>query len=434
MERRSYSSLLTWKRSPQRKPLILQGARQVGKTYLLKDFGKREYENVAYFNFEESPQLHSLFEPDLNPKRILEALSLFGGAKIDPGKTLVIFDEVQASPLALTSLKYFCEQAESSHIIAAGSLLGIKMAEASSFPVGKVNFLHLYPLTFLEFLQAVEKGKLGEHLEKRQSFTPLEEVFHQQLLYLFKLYLFIGGMPEAVLTYKNLQDFEKIRLVQLEILKSYENDFSKYATKSEALKIAKIWHSAPLQLAKEQKKFQYAEIKRGGRAKEFEGAIDWLVHAGLVHLSCLIKKPEFPLKAFQDEAKFKVYVLDTGLLGAMLGLSAKTIVDGNTLFAQFNGAFIENHAAQELKAYGHELFYWASPHQAEVDFVVSNGESIYPLEIKTGLSRDKRSLKVYGEKYSPKILSRATLRNLKHDGDIANYPLYALSLFPILNQ
>lgn len=434
IKRSLYLKLLEWKENPYKKPLILKGARQVGKTYLLKNFGETQYGDVAYFNFELQPKLKEFFEPDLHPQRILNVLSLYREKKIEQEKTLIIFDEVQEAPKVLTSLKYFQEQASNYHVISAGSLLGIQLGEDSSFPVGKVNFLNLYPLNFFEYLEAIEAHDLCNYVQNKKDFSSIETVFHEKLIVHLKNYFFLGGMPEVVSSYLQTQDINKVREIQREILLTYENDFSKHTTKTEALKIAMIWNSIPLQLAKENKKFKYAEIKKGGRAKEFETPLHWLKGAGLIHLSYQIKIPQLPLSGYADLSKFKVFVLDTGLLGALLRISPKSIVEGNELFSRYHGAFVENYVAQELVAQEKELYYWSRESQAEVDFVIGDGEKIYPLEVKAGMSHKKWSLKVYQEKYQPKNIALTTLKNFKQDGLVANYPLYAVSLFPKLSK
>ncbi|MFH1358032.1 MAG: DUF4143 domain-containing protein, partial [bacterium] len=399
--------------------------RQIGKTYILKEFGKEYYPDFVYCNFEENSELHNLFEINLDVHRIIEELSLYFEKKISEDM-LIIFDEIQSCPRALTSLKYFCENLRNYHVVAAGSLLGVKLARASSFPVGKVNFFNMYPMTFLEFLIAMDKKGLSELLQKKNDYTPLSEPFHSELLSLYKKYLFIGGMPEVVFNHIQTRDYQKTRILQLQILKAYEEDFSKHTTKTDAIKISQVWQSVPLQLAREQKKFKYADIKKGGRAKEFEQAIHWLKETGLVHLCFRLKQPGLPIKAYSERSHFKLYALDTGLLGAMLNLSEKTIVEGHKLFNHFHGAFIENFVAQELKAYrDDDLFYWTSESIAEVDFILSCDDHIYPLEVKAGLSNRKKSLFVYDGKYQPQKLITMTQKNYYSDGKFVNIPLYS---------
>ena len=428
MKRDIYYQLIVWKNNPERKPLVLKGARQVGKTYILQNFGKNEYEDVAYFNFEEDPDLHDFFTGRLAPEKIIQTLSIFQEKKIIPDQTLIIFDEVQNSPETLTSLKYFCEKAPEYHIVAAGSLLGIKIGQSAPFPVGKVNFLDLYPMTFAEFLDAVGKSQLRILLEDT-DFEPIAKAFHTELIDLLKMYYFVGGMPEAVAQFVNNQDLHKVRRIQEEILEAYSIDFSKYITKSEAIRLAATWASIPAQLAHENKKFTYAEITKNARAREYGESIQWLVDAGLVIKVKNTHTSKLPLAAYEENV-FKLYLLDVGLLGAMINVSQRIIIQGSNLFNEFNGAFVENYGAQELVAHGQKnLYYWTSKSQAEVDFVVVLHDQVMPLEVKAGVSKQKKSLRVYGDKYNSSVLSRSTLMNFKEDGMIRNYPLYALWLF-----
>ena len=437
MKRDIYFKLLEWKKAEVRKPLILKGVRQVGKTYILKEFGKNEYGNAAYFNFEDDPNLVDFFMGRLQPAQLIEKLSIYSEVPIRPHDTLIIFDEIQNSPRALTSLKYFCENAAEYHVAAAGSLLGLRLGHASPFPVGKVNFLDLYPLTFGEYLEALGRTKLREFLESRSTFEPIETIFHDELIDHLKMYYYIGGMPEVVNRYINDRDIKKVRQAQNDILSAYLQDFSKYSTKTEALRITDTWNAIPAQLAKVNKKFKYSEISRYARSRDYYESIQWLIDAGLVYKSFCIKTPKLPLGGYKDENIFKLYVVDTGLFGAMSNLSARTIVEGNQLFSGFNGAFTENYVAQELIAalsfQGNplrELYYWSYNHSAEVDFIVQYEEDILPLEVKAGTSRKKTSLVIYGEKYKPAVLSRVTQMNFKQDGYTRNYPLYAVSHFP----
>lgn len=439
MKRDFYKKLLEWKQSPQRKPLILKGARQVGKTYILKEFGENEYNNAAYFNFEEDPALNDFFSGRLQPERILEKLSIFYDVDIQSHKTLIIFDEIQNSPRALTSLKYFEEDAPAYHVAAAGSLLGLKVGHASPFPVGKVDFLELYPFTFGEFLDAVEKTKLRRFLDSKSDREPLIGAFHDELLELLRMYFYTGGMPGVVKEYADNRNIKKVRTMQNAILASYLQDFSKYSTKTEAVRITDAWNAIPSQLARENKKFKYSEISVNARARDYHDAIQWLADAGLVYKSVNIKIPKLPLSGYKADNIFKLYLLDTGLLGAMLNLTARTIVEGNLLFSQYNGAFTENYVAQELMAgplfedvHLKELYYWTSKSSAEVDFVVNYDDAVYPLEVKAGVSRRKTSLLAYGEKYNPPVLSRASLMNFTREENLCNYPLYAVSRFPVL--
>ncbi|MFC1521114.1 ATP-binding protein [Elusimicrobiota bacterium] len=430
MKRDIYQDLLDWKKSDNRKPLILRGARQVGKTYILREFGKNEYSDFAYFNFEESPGLRDFFKGKIAPEKIIEKLSTYLEKDILPAKTLIIFDEIQNSPETLTGLKYFNENFNQYHIAAAGSLLGLKLGRTAAFPVGKVNFLGLYPFSFGEYLDGIGKTRLRLLLKNIKSPDPIEQIFHDELIEELKKYCFIGGMPEAVAQYTKDGDLKKVRDIHKEILTAYTMDISKHTTKTEAIRISNIWDSMPGQLARENKKFKFSDISKNARARDYNESIQWLVDAGLVYRCFNVKTAKLPLSGYRNDI-FKLYLLDSGLLGAMLGLSQKTIVEGNKLFLEYNGAFTENYVAQELIAGDfRELYYWAISGIAEVDFIVPYSEEIYPLEVKAGMSTRKQSLKTYGEKYKTSVLSRATLRNFKQDGAICNYPLYAVSHFP----
>lgn len=424
MKRTISKHLKAWKRHPQRKPLILMGARQVGKTFLLKKFGKEEYKNTIYLNFEDNPDLCKLFEKNLNPERILKSLSIEMNAEIIEEKTLIIFDEIQECPNALNSLKYFYENTPKQHIVSAGSLLGVKMIHIKGFPVGKVEFLTLYPLNFFEFLEAIGELKLKNFIEEQKTITPIAPNLHEKLLTYFKEYLFIGGMPEAVFSYINSQNFSEVRKIQKNILNAYSLDFAKHAPKNQIMKINQIWNSIPNQLAKENKKFIYSAIRKGGRAKEFENALQWLIEAGLIHKASLISVPKIPLSAYANINIFKIYLVDVGLLGAMSNLSARTMLYDNKLFQEFRGAIIENYIAQEFIHNQYSLYYWTSENSAEIDFIIEHNDFIYPIEVKSGNSSKKKSLKVYDNRYNPQILIRTSPMNLKKDGKILNCPLY----------
>ncbi len=426
MQRTITADLRSWKGQPKRKPLMLMGARQVGKTYALKKFGEEEYTNTVYLNFEKNQRLSQLFEASLDPQVILKALSIEMNADITAGKTLLIFDEVQECPNALNSLKYFCEMTPEQHIVAAGSLLGVKLAHIKGFPVGKVQFLTLYPLSFLEFLTALKEVRLKEFVDQQKTIEPLPPNLHEKLLMHFKEYLFVGGMPEAVAEYIESQNVVKVREIQTAILSAYSLDFAKHAPKAHIMKINQVWDSVPSQLAKENKKFIYSAIREGARAKEFEVALQWLVEAGLIYKVPLITTPKIPLSAYADINAFKIYLVDVGLLGAMSHLSAKTLLHENELFQEFRGAITENYVAQELVHSQYPVFYWASEGKAEVDFVVEHDDCIYPLEVKSGNSSKKKSLVVYGEMYHPKMLIRCSPMNLRKDGDVLNCPLYLI--------
>ncbi len=426
MERRLFAQLEAWKSKAKRKPLILMGARQVGKTFLLQQFAREKYHNFIYLNFENTPNLKKLFTETLKPLDLLQNIGIESNVPIHPEKTLIILDEIQECPQALNSLKYFCELANEYHICAAGSLLGVKLINTQGFPVGKVDFLHLYPLGFFEFLQAVGEQELYEYLEHYQSITPLSMFLHDKLLRLFKVYLFVGGMPEAVVHYIDSKNFQEIRNIHQAILQAYSLDFSKHSPKDQLMKINQIWNSIPGQLSKENRKFIYSVIRSGARAREYELALQWLLEAGLIHKVYNVSSPKLPLEGYANFDFFKIYLLDIGLLGAMTHLSPKTMMDGNDLFQEFRGALIENYVAQELIRHQQNLYYWTSEGKAELDFLLQQDDVIYPLEVKLGNSGKKKSLRVYDEKYHPKLQVRTSPMNLKKDGKLLNCPLYLL--------
>jgi uncharacterized protein len=429
MKRSAYKLLIDWKKSENRKPLLVQGARQVGKTFLINEFGKKNYSHFISLNFEQDKKLQSLFEKSLAPESIINNISLYIGKQIVPDDTLLFFDEIQAAPLVLTSLKYFYEHTPEFHIIAAGSLLGVSVGKDNSFPVGKVNFTNLYPMTFLEFLNASGEDLLEEKLNKITTPEPLAEILHHKLLDLLKLYLYLGGMPEVVANYLENKNIEMVRVLQNEILKAYQKDFSKYAQKNQAIKTMEFWNSIPGQLAKENKKFKYAEIRKGARSAMYEQTTEWLKGAGLINMVYHLNTPKKPLLAYTDYSKFKVYLHDVGLLGAMLNITSDLIVSPDQLFKEFNGAFIENFVTQELLSYGQEKqFYWTSRGEAEVDFIIDSFKGIYPVEVKSGTNRNLKSLRSYADKYRPDIIYRLSPRNIIQSGDFINLPLYAVNV------
>ncbi len=434
MEREFYQKLLQWKNSNLRKPLVLRGARQVGKTYILTEFAKREYADYVYINFDEEPHFASFFNEDLDPDRIIKELNIYFKKTIHPGSTLIVLDEIQECPQALACLKYFCEKKNEYHVATAGSLLGVKLTKG--FPVGKVNFLDLAPLNFFEFLHAIGEQELAVMLEEMHHPKAISEIFHNKLISLLKYYFIIGGMPEAVATYLKTENLEQVRVVQKEILDAYILDFAKHAPKDEVMKIMAIWDSVPNQLAKENKKFIFSAIRKSARAREFETSLQWLKSAGLIIKANHISTPKLPLDAYSDKQAFKVFLLDVGLLGAMSKLDPRIILEGDQLFQEFKGSLTENFVAIELHDKHFDgLYYWTSEGIAEVDFVISTEHHIFPLEVKAGFSKKKKSLIVYDEKFSkeenaPLVFSRASLRNFAFDGKIVNYPLYAIGLFP----
>ena len=430
MKRTLYEDLLNWKNSKRRKPLLLQGARQVGKTWLINSFGKSEYKNYVYLNFEQNPDLRTLFTGQLVPEEIISNISLYLGKKIIAKDTLICFDEIQAAPEAITSLKYFREQAAEFHVIAAGSLLGVRVGKKNSFPVGKVNFMTLYPLSFVEYLIAVGEELIVERLQTQSTISPLPEIVHDKLLRHLKMYLFLGGMPEVVQDYLDQKDIEAVRIIQNEILEAYLRDFSKYTAPDQAIKTSEVWKSVPFQLAKENKKFMYSAVRPKARSSTFEHTIEWLRNAGLIHLTTNIRTPKLPLSGYADFSKFKIYLLDTGLLGAMLNITSDIILQPTKLFQEYNSAFIENFVNNELIKLGKkELFYWTSRGDAEVDFVIQQGQEIIPIEVKSGLNRNMKSLRGYADKYQPRIIVRCSPRNFIKSDDFVNIPLYGIFVF-----
>jgi len=428
MKRDLYIQLKKWQNRPTRKPLLLQGVRQVGKTYLVNQFGKNEYSQFVSLNFEQEPDLKTLFQGSLSAKAIIENIELYIGKKIDSQNTLLFFDEIQEVEEAITSLKYFNEQAPEYHIIAAGSLLGVSVGKERSFPVGKVNFITLYPMSFSEYLRAFDEELINEKLQNLKKIEPLPELIHNNLIVQLKKYLFLGGMPEVLQSYKENKNIALAREIQNEILESYSRDFSKYTDKTQAIKTSEVWNSIPYQLAKENKKFKYSDVRKRARATTFNSTIEWLRKAGLIYLVNNISTPKLPLSGYANSNAFKIYLFDTGLLAAMLNISSNIIVKGAELFSEYNGAFIENYVANELTISGEkELFYWSSKSDAEVDFVIQSENDIYPLEVKSGLSRNLKSLRSYADKYKPKVIVRTSQRNFILSEDFINLPLYAIS-------
>jgi predicted AAA+ superfamily ATPase len=429
MKRTLYKELLLWKDNPHRKPLVLRGARQVGKTHLLESFGKSEFQQTAYINFEEDPEAGELFEGRLDPTGIVRSLSLYLNMEIEASHTLIILDEIQHCQKAITALKYFCEQAPEYTVAAAGSHLGIRMREGASFPVGKVDFLMLYPMSFPEFLNACGKERLVDFLTGLVRTESIPGPIHTELMDLVKTYLFVGGMPEVVNTYIETSNFEKVRRAQKGLLIAFAADFSKYATASDIPKIHSIWDSVPNQLAKANKKFMYAKIRAGARSREYESGMSWLLGCGLLHRVPHLTNPRRPLCHYWDGG-FKIYFFDVGLLAAKAGIPAESLLGKDRMLVEFNGALAENFVLQELISHGLEdVGYWTSPGNAEVDFVVDNGHEILPLEVKAGENPKSKSLKVYAEKYKPDLITRSTGLNLKLNGDILNLPLYMISQY-----
>ncbi len=473
MYRIAIEKLYKWKEDRKRKPLIIEGARQVGKTWLMKEFGEKAYQDTIYINFDSNSRMSELFSEDLNVDRLIMGIELYAGKKIDPDSTLLIFDEVQEVPKALSSLKYFYENAPQYHIICAGSLLGIALHGGTSFPVGKVDFLNLYPLSFKEFLMATAGERFAELLENQDY--QMMTAFRQTYIDALKQYYFVGGMPEAVESFVEEKDFNEVRRIQKRILSAYEQDFSKHApieivpkirmvwnsipsqlakenkkfvyglvreggrakeyedfSKHAPIeivpKIRMVWNSIPSQLAKENKKFVYGLVREGGRAKEYETAIMWLCDCGLIHKVSRVNAAGLPLKAYEDLKAFKLFLVDVGLLGCMTGLRQRTLLDGNELFTEFKGALTEQYVCQQLKTIQDlDIYYYTNDRgTCEVDFIVDTGEEIVPLEVKAEVNLKAKSLKSYHEKYNPPVSIRTSMADYKKEDWIVNLPLYAI--------
>lgn len=426
MYRMAMENLLAWKQSRRRKPLIIEGARQVGKTWLMKEFGRQAYGDTVYINFDSNARMAELFASDLDTKRLVLGLELYAGRKIDPENALLIFDEVQEVPRALAALKYFCEDAPQYHIVCAGSLLGIALHRGTSFPVGKVDFLKLYPLSFQEFLMAIGKKQFSELLDQ-QDFSMIT-TFRETYADALKQYYFVGGMPEAVESFAENQDFNEVRQIQKRILAAYEQDFSKHAPNEVVPKLRMLWNSIPAQLAKENKKFIYGLVREGARAKDYETALLWLSDCGLVHRVSRVNAPGIPLRAYEDMKAFKLFVLDVGLLGCMTGLHQRTLLDGNALFVEFKGALTEQYVCQQLKTLADlELRYYTNDRgSCEVDFVVDTGGRVMPLEVKAETNLRAKSLKTYREKFSPELAIRTSMADYRKEDGLVNLPLYAI--------
>ncbi len=426
MYRIAIEKLYKWKNSKRRKPLIIEGARQVGKTWLMKEFGKQAYADTVYINFDSNSRMADLFSADLDTDRLIMGLELYAGRKINPENTLLIFDEVQEVPRALASLKYFYENAPQYHIVCAGSLLGIALHQGTSFPVGKVDFLKLYPLSFSEFLMATGNERFAELL-KNQDYEMITS-FKQTYIDALKHYYFVGGMPEAVQSFAESKDFNEVRAIQKRILAAYEQDFSKHAPNEIVPKIRMLWNSIPSQLARENKKFIYGLVREGGRAREYETAIMWLSDCGLVHKVSRVNAAGIPLKAYEDLKAFKLFIVDVGLLGCMTGLRQRTLLDGDDLFVEFKGALTEQYVCQQLKTVEDlGIYYYTNDRgSCEIDFVVDNGEQIVPIEVKAETNLRAKSLKTYRERFEPELSVRTSMADYKKEDWLLNLPLYAI--------
>lgn len=427
MERMAYTALLNWKKDPYRKPLVLEGARQVGKTWLLKEFGRREYEELCYVNCDNNPQITDLFR-DYDIDRIIRNLSAITNVRILPGKTLIVLDEIQELPKGLTALKYFEEEAPQYHIAVAGSLLGMEIHEGTGFPVGKVDEISLYPMNFTEFLKALGKDILVQNMErtapdKWSELSGMREVFTE----LLRQYYYVGGMPEVVRSYIERQDLQAVRKIQSSILGAYRRDFSKHAPVSEVPKINMVWDSIPSQLARENKKFTYSAVKKGGRAKEFENAILWLMDAGLIYKVDRVKKLSKPLTFYKDQSAFKLFLSDLGLLGAMSEVSAADVLVRDQAFTEYKGAFTEQYVAQQLISEGLTPCYYAKENSTlELDFVIQK-EKVYPIEVKASTNVKSKSLRTVVMEHSGMTGWRFSMSDYKDQGWLVNVPLYLVN-------
>lgn len=403
-------------------PLIIKGARQVGKTWLMQEFGKTQYEKVAYISFDSNPRLDTLFKKDFNIKRLIDGLNIEVGFNITPKDTLIIFDEIQENPLALTSLKYFCENAPEYDIVAAGSLLGVAHHKGTGFPVGKVEYLNLYPLSFKEFLLAMNENQILGIIDKNDF--EMQKVFKERIIDLLRRYCYVGGMPKAVLSFSQEQDYNLVRKIQRNILSDYESDFSKHIPPEQVERTRLLWNAIPSQLVKENKKCMYGKIKQGARAKDFEIALNWLIDSGLVHKVSRVTEPNMPLKAYEDVSAYKLFLLDVGLLGAMTDLDSRSLLENDKLFNDYNGAITEQYVLQEFKTIGElPVFYWAS-NKAELDFLIQYQNNIIPVEVKATINLQAKSLKSFRQKYEPKISVRTSLADYEENAGLFNIPLY----------
>ena len=431
MERQAMQYLNNWKDKKNRKPIIIKGARQVGKTWLMKEFGKSNFKQTAYVNFESSNFLKNLFVENFDIKRIISAIGIETGLQINARDTLIILDEIQEANGGITALKYFYENAPEYYIVAAGSLLGISLHKHTSFPVGKVDFIDLYPLNFEEFLLAKGEQQLLTLISTKD--WELVKQFKLKYINLLRQYYYVGGMPEAVLYFSETEDYHEVRQIQNRILTSYEQDFSKHAPTEIVPRIRMLWNAIPAQLAKENRKFIYSAVKKGSRAKDFELALSWLSDCGLVHKVNRISKPGIPLKAYEDFNAFKLFTVDVGLLAAMGNISAKTLLNGNAIFEEFKGALTEQYVLQQLKTMEEmAIYYWSSEKSSgEIDFILQHGENIFPVEVKAEENLQAKSLKAFYQKYPNTIAVRTSMSDYRKEDWITNIPLY--SIFALAN-
>lgn len=426
MYRTAMDALLQWKEKINRKPLIIMGARQVGKTWLMKEFGKMHYEKTAYISFYNNKRMDDVFQADFDIKRILMNLNIESGVTITPGDTLIILDEIQDSPKVLESLKYFCEEAPQYHVVAAGSLLGVTIHEGVSYPVGKVDLLDLYPLNFREFLYAMDEQSLADALATKDY--ALIDNFSEKYLFWLKNYYYVGGMPAVVDEFRQNRDYAEVRQIQNDIVRQYEGDFGKHVDARTLPRIRLVWDSVPLQLAKENKKFFFGQIKKGARSSEYEIAIQWLVDCGLIYKVNRVNEPNMPLKAYKSMNAYKLFVLDVGLLGAMSELEAESILEGNDIFIEFKGALTEQYVLQQLISDTRYNPYYFGTEKAtfEQDFLIQKGKDIVPIEVKAGENIRSQSLKAYCDKYKPNKAVRFSTLKYMDQGWMENIPLYAV--------
>ena len=426
MYRTAMDALLQWKEKINRKPLIIMGARQVGKTWLMKEFGKTHYEKTAYISFYNNKRMDDVFQADFDIKRILMNLNIESGVTITPGDTLIILDEIQDSPKVLESLKYFCEEAPQYHVVAAGSLLGVTIHEGVSYPVGKVDLLDLYPLNFREFLYAMDEQSLADALATKDY--AIIDNFADKYLFWLKNYYYVGGMPAVVDEFRQNRDYAEVRQIQNDIVRQYEGDFGKHVDARTLPRIRLVWDSVPLQLAKENKKFFFGQIKKGARSSEYEIAIQWLVDCGLIYKVNRVNEPNMPLKAYKSINAYKLFVLDVGLLGAMSELEAESILEGNDIFIEFKGALTEQYVLQQLISDTRYNPYYFGTEKAtfEQDFLIQKGKDIVPIEVKAGENIRSQSLKAYCDKYKPNKAVRFSTLKYMDQGWMENIPLYAV--------
>lgn len=426
MNRHAMDKLKVWKASDRRKPMVIRGARQVGKTWLMKEFGRTQFEKTAYVNFDNNERAKAIFEADFDIDRIILAIGAETGVAIDPEDTLLIFDEIQEAPKALTSLKYFCENAPQYCILAAGSLLGVAIHQGTSFPVGKVDFMDLYPLSYTEFLEALGEKRFVELLN--QGDREMIKVFKTKYVERLREYYFVGGMPEAVLTFVEKNSYQIVREVQNNLLNYYQQDFSKHAQAGLIPRLNLVWGSIPGQLAKENKKYIYGQVREGARAKDFELAIQWLLDCGLIHKVHRVSKPQLPLKAYAELDVFKMFLLDIGLLTAMADLSEKVILEGNRIFTEFKGALTEQYVLQQLVSeMGKQVYYYSTPNsRGEIDFLLQGSTTVIPVEVKAEENLKARSLRAFCEKYNPRFAVRCSMSDFREQDWMTNIPLYDL--------